>query len=50
MNIYCKTLGQVCEGYGIMENGNGTIWNDDMRSGICTATSPKVGDVGGESE
>ena len=50
MNIYCETLGQVCEGCGIMENGNGTIWNDDMGSGICTVTSPKVGDVTVESE
>ena len=27
-----------------MENGNGTIWNEDEGNGICTATSPKVGD------
>ena len=42
--IYYETVGQVSEGCGIMENGNGTIWSEGMRNGMCTATSPKVGD------
>ena len=42
--IYYETVGQVSEGCGIMENGNGTIWNEGMRNEMCTATSPKVGD------